>query len=503
MAQVPPALDPYLQNVLLIADINVRNAILGQGINDFNAFRSLKDDDIRLLCANIRRPGGTILNPLAGGREQPPRIPNPGLSLGHVLEMRLKMLCYFVNHLVRVQRQFDPAIATLAKLAEVYQLKDLDDPDDDIPLPARLMRADQARETIEDIEDYLLRKRGASGCPLAAVIRMNVALPLPEDDPGFGQPTYLEEMIQRMPHVGTDYQTDNRSVWDLIRHICHGGPAWDWVSQFARNSDGRSAHIALKTHYLGETFQALIRAQADKRLENAYFDGMSRNFTFESYCTLLQHSFTDLEAAGDPISESRKVRCFLKGIRDPRLHSCKDVIVGTPALSATFDSASTYATRIIAELISLSEARGRNVSSVRSGRGRNQQASNQSKGGGSGGRGGRGGRGRGGRGHCGRLNQSGRGISNASITDRYYKPDEWRALTPEQQEQVRKKREDRDQRRGVQAVGRSVRPRVAFGDESEPVAVISPPPDNNQQDHGIGAVMSRRRNNNPPNASNN
>jgi hypothetical protein len=133
-------------------DANVRNAIIAQGITGFDSFRSLKDEDIRHLCANIRRPGS------AGARGQPPRIPNPGMSLGHVLEMRLKMLCYFVNHLVRVQRQFDPAIATLLKLSEVYQLKELDDPEDDIPLPQKLMHADQARDTIEDIEDYFLRK---------------------------------------------------------------------------------------------------------------------------------------------------------------------------------------------------------------------------------------------------------------------------------------------------------------------------------------------------------
>jgi hypothetical protein len=96
---------------------------------------------------------------------------------------------YFLSFPInRIQRQFDPAVATLVKLAEVYQLKELDDPDDDVPLPAKLMIADQAQETIEDIEDYLLRKRGASGCPLAAEFRMNVGLPLPQDDPGFGLP---------------------------------------------------------------------------------------------------------------------------------------------------------------------------------------------------------------------------------------------------------------------------------------------------------------------------
>jgi hypothetical protein len=54
MVQAPPALDPSLLNVLLIANVNIQNAIIGQGINNFDAFWSLKDDDIRLLCANIQ-----------------------------------------------------------------------------------------------------------------------------------------------------------------------------------------------------------------------------------------------------------------------------------------------------------------------------------------------------------------------------------------------------------------------------------------------------------------
>jgi hypothetical protein len=83
----------------------------------------------------------------------------------------------------------------------------------------------------------------------------------------------------------------------------------------------------------------MIRAQANKKLELAFFDGGSRLFTFESYCSALQHCSKDLEQAGDPLSELRKVRCFLKGIRDPRLQSCKDVIIGTPALCATFEDA--------------------------------------------------------------------------------------------------------------------------------------------------------------------
>jgi hypothetical protein len=61
----------------------------------------------------------------------------------------------------------------------------------------RLVRVDQAREVIEDVvDDFLLRKRGVLGCPLASVVRPTIALPLAQDDPGFGLPTYNEEMIQ-------------------------------------------------------------------------------------------------------------------------------------------------------------------------------------------------------------------------------------------------------------------------------------------------------------------
>jgi hypothetical protein len=203
---------------------------------------------------------------------------------------------------------------------------------------------------------------------------------LPADDPEFGQPSYKEEMITRAPHTGPEFQLDNRAVWDMIRHVTHSVLAWDWVSRFAQTFDGRSAYLALKAHYLGETFQALIRAQADKKLDKAFYEGTSKKFTFESYILALQHAFTDLEACGDPISESRKVQSFLKGIQDPRLQSCKEVIIGTPSLGATFDSASTYTTRILAEIISLSESTPRNISASQSTRGNSRGGGNQGQG---------------------------------------------------------------------------------------------------------------------------
>ena len=103
------------------------------------------------------------------------------------------------------------------------------------------------------------------------------------------------------------------------------------------------------------------------------------------------------------------------------------------------------------------------------------------------GRGGRGagrGSGRGGRGSGGRF--SGRGSGQRNLTDRYYTPEEWSALSNEERQTVRDKRSERDRRRGVDVVNsRNTRQRTDELDES----------DNNvgTQSNGVGAVMSQRQ----------
>jgi hypothetical protein len=109
-------------------------------------------------------------------------------------------------------------------------LKEDEDKDNDIDLPKPLTKVDDVCAILEEIDDYSLRKFGDSGCPLAYVVRDTVALPNAADDPGFGMPTYSAEMIARAPHTGVSFERDAMSVWNLIRHVCHGGFAWNWVS---------------------------------------------------------------------------------------------------------------------------------------------------------------------------------------------------------------------------------------------------------------------------------
>jgi hypothetical protein len=79
-----------MNNVLQIVQQPVRDALNDPGLDAFDAFATLEEDDIKRICDTIRKPGGIIINPNAAIAGQPPTIPNPGVAIGQVYEKCLK-----------------------------------------------------------------------------------------------------------------------------------------------------------------------------------------------------------------------------------------------------------------------------------------------------------------------------------------------------------------------------------------------------------------------------
>lgn len=496
MAAAQGALNNYMNNVLLITTAAVRSALNVEGLQSLDDFVSLSEKDIDDICSNARKPGGLIPNPaydpttaVAGIG---PTMANPGVQIGHLHVKRLKMLRFYIVHLRRIQRSFTAAGATLAQLTNVYALHEQEDEEAEIKdLPDKLVSVDKVRYTLDNIDNYIIKKRGVSGAPLAYVVREDVALPLAADDPGFGLPSHAEEMIRRAPHTGIYYEQDNKAVWDIIRHVTHEGPGWSWVQSYQRKRDGRSAYLSMKSHYLGDSFTARLRSGADKIMESTFYDGKSRAFTFERYCEVLKGAFTDVESTGEVVSEERKVRLFLKGLSDPRLSQAVSQVVATPTLKEKFDNAVNFVAQFLDESRSYTSSKNqRNVSGFSgrvSGRGGGRSHDGRGRG--------RGGRGRG-RGRGNRDGGRGRGYNkDQSGVDRYYNAQEWSQLSHAEQTKIR---ETRDKKRNVQAVGsRNVRSR--FDDDTEPSTPTSTITSDKQSgDHksaSIGMVMSQRNRN--------
>jgi hypothetical protein len=474
MAAARAQLNRYLEDILGIGDQAARDAINAQGLDTFEDFLLLEEKDIEDVCSNVRKPGGVIPNPnydpanvVAG---VPATIPNPGIQLGHIYEKRLKLLRYYLHHLERIQQTMNPATANVGRLTSCYRLKDTEDNAEDLELPSKLSRIEKVRDVLEDMDNYLVRKLGSSGLPLAYVVREEVAVPIGALDPGYGLPTISEEMIARGPHSGTHFQKDNNEVWQMICHVTHGGPGWSWVQAHQRACDGRQAYLAIKMHYVGESYSARIRAHADNVIESSYYDGKSRSFTFERYCEVLKSAFTDIETTGEEISETRKVRKLLQGITDGRLASAKSQVLATPALKATFESALNFIAQFLDEKRSFdgsAKANQRNLSAFNRSNTKGQNVKAKQP--------------------VAKANMSNPKYKNKNfgVTDRYYKYKEWINLTADQQAKVRELKANREKR------ARNVNTVETTAPKPSPKTVTFEQVELKQSE--VGAIMSQRK----------
>jgi hypothetical protein len=252
------------------------------------------------------------------------------------------------------------------------------------------------------------------------------------------------------------------------------------VQSHQRTNDGRAAYLALKFHYLGEAYSSRIRASADNTIDSAYYDGKSRSFTFEKYCEVLKAAFTDIEVTGEDVSETRKVRVLLHGIKDKRLDTAVAQVLATQELRATFETALNFIAKFADDLRSLDTSgraqQLRNVSSVTVNRGGRSGGRGSTSSGRSTSNAGRlfnrGGSGRGGRGS----------YSKWKPEDRYYPYEEWKDLTGDQKTKVRELKKKRDA--SVTETNRSNRSNNNSQGTDSTVSTIQ---------SEVGAVMSNRK----------
>lgn len=459
------AIQGYMENTLGINGDAVR-ALMAEGISNFNDLIEMTDDEIIAVVRNTRRPGGYM--PVAAGA---PAVPNRGVKVTTKEETRVRQLGHYCFHMHRIDRLFIEINATLPVLQQLWAIRNIEKEKmkADVPEPDPLTKPDDIRKTLDSLDHYLLNKRGLNGTPLAYLVRTQVVPPY-ADPLVYGQPTYAQELIRRARHGDYPaYQEDNESLWSVIRRLTTGGFAWGWVSAFARTQDGRAAYLQLKTHYLGNSLQDKIQSDADRVLDNTFYDGKARNFTYETYCTKLNQAFTDLEDCGDKLLESRKVRVFLRGLRAPELMPAKAQVLASDHLRETVATAMNYV-KTFENTLDSQKSSSRNVSTYESGgRGR--------------GRGDRGGRGRGGRGGGRGRGSGGKGKSAYDPKKNHYSPQEWRSLTSDEQQKVR------DARTAAKSGGkRSVAAVTFLDDEGE----SSGKRQKNEGTSGMGSSMTRR-----------
>jgi hypothetical protein len=247
------------------------------------------------------------------------RIRKVRVKISDLAEHRMRQLAYFCFHMDKIDREVTPAEATLDRLHKlwVWRTRMLEHVKREFTPPELMLKDATTRKTLEELDHYLMNKCGVTGTPLAYLTRA-YAVPIEEDDPGYGEPTITDELIRRARHGSyEDYDDDNKYLWGIIHDMTKGGFAWAWVSNQQRRRNGRQAYIQLKSHFLGPSYQEKIKSDSERILETAYYDGKSRNFSLEDYCGTIKRAWTDIEEMGEEVSQARKLWIFIKVFRCP------------------------------------------------------------------------------------------------------------------------------------------------------------------------------------------
>jgi hypothetical protein len=125
------------------------------------------------------------------------------------ISIRARQLAFFCVHQHRIQRPLlEPAQATLPRLRRYWNWKRLQTEAEkaEVTEPSPMLKESTTSKTLDELDHYLLIKRGVNGTPLAYLVRMDVD-PDEDERPGFGMPNITDELIARARH-GTYHAYD-------------------------------------------------------------------------------------------------------------------------------------------------------------------------------------------------------------------------------------------------------------------------------------------------------
>ena len=288
--------------------LGLRARLYDQGFQSVDAARSFRDDEaVASLCRNIRKPGGQVT---IGGN----LVSDPGQPVPAMVELMLKHFVFWSHFQYITQRNFQLLNGTPDVLRDVYNYRQNLIDDSHIEPPMRFTGTSTIRDFFDSISRYLTYKKGPMGIPVLYVIREDPNLPA--TDPGFGQPDFGTELATRGRLEGTYFTADNALVWSVLEEACRQTHAWQWIVPFQRTQNGRGAFFSLRGQFMSANMTRELRAKADQIIENARFDGKSKNFSFDKFTARLQKAFLD-QGEENQLSEERKVEKFLAALHVP------------------------------------------------------------------------------------------------------------------------------------------------------------------------------------------
>ena len=300
--------------------------ITHEGITDFRAFLDFDKESIEALPKACAKDIEAITADAPNNVTAEAAVNAANISSIAVRRLLVAMhAAKFYESIGRVQDEINMHYTNVLKgfkedFDAYVTLKKQDDPD--VPLVNDKDKEKKVIKWVPIFEDTLSRTFGSKG-PLIYVLREDAAVPSEADDPLQARAHYgssgslMEELIKRLPHTGSIYKDDNKTVFMMISKAVTGTLVESTIKSFSRQKDGRGAFQALVSNHAGETKYRSVAKSRLNLLQNVKWNG--QNYPLEQHVSNHRTAVDDLKECNTHIgtaipNDPQRVEYLLESI---------------------------------------------------------------------------------------------------------------------------------------------------------------------------------------------
>ena len=338
------------------------NAIIAEGLDNLEDLHELADDDgVKMLCANVRKPAGTMAQPgwvppnPNPNNLQAPQVPRTGQTIPAMCEQRLALAAYAAKIYHHIGRTVNSNTMTRTRLACFKSHKAMIDNHNEPESLPEISKTFTIMKYLDQLPTHLRAMLGVADVPLAYVIRQEVDAPNPlpalvTDKPwSVGKTSVIEELIDHFPHEGPAFDADNAQVFNLLAIALAGTTAMASITRYQRNRNGRQAYLDLVTHNMGSAKWEKTIETAENVLSSRIWNGKNSRYPLKIHIARHREAHNDLVRASHqvayvPPNETSRVRYLLASIQtsDPTICSAKTTVQADPSKKDDFEEAADF-----------------------------------------------------------------------------------------------------------------------------------------------------------------
>ena len=176
MAAAAATIRNFLADVIGINDgpvgniHQIRDKVRDEGLDQITDLVEFDDEDVKILCASVRKPGGSIPDANDATRT----IPHPGHSIAAICEKRLRLACYGAKLYELIGRPIEAESLSRDRLCQFEKHQQTIENHDDPENMPEILKSFGIMKALDMFPMHLRERIGARSVALSYVIRDNV-----------------------------------------------------------------------------------------------------------------------------------------------------------------------------------------------------------------------------------------------------------------------------------------------------------------------------------------